>query len=124
MNANVEEIYREIRARCKGTLLRPLDAGYDRAAPVWNGMHDGKPSILVRCKDVDDIRTCLRVAVESNIVTAVRCGGHSLAGSSTCDNGLVIDLSALREVQVDPDARRARFGGGCLLGTVDSATQT
>jgi len=123
MNGNVEEVYREIRARCKGTLLRPGDADYDRAAPVWNGMHNCKPSILARCTDVDDIRTCVRVAVESNIVTAVRCGGHSLAGFGTCDNGLVIELSGLREVQVDPDGRRARFGGGCLLGTVDSATQ-
>src|SRR5215468_9895054 len=123
MNAKLEEVYREIRAGCKGTLLRPGDAGYDRAAPVWNGMHSRKPSILARCQGVDDIRTCLRVAVESDIVTAVRCGGHSLAGSGTCDNGLVIDLSALREVQVDPDTRRARFGGGCLLSTIDSATQ-
>ena len=124
MNDNIREVYREIRARFKGTLLRPRDAEYSRAAPIWNGMHNRKPALLARCKDVADIRTCLRVATASNLVTAVRCGGHSLAGSSSCNDGLVIDLSGLREVQVYPDARKARFGGGCLLGTVDCATQT
>ena len=124
MNENIEDVYREIRADLKGALLRPGDLDYGRAAPVWNGMFDRRPALLARCKDVTDVQSCLRAVRGSHVVTAVRCGGHSLAGFSTCDDGLVIDLSALRDVQVDATAREARFGGGCLLGTIDSATQT
>ena len=123
MNDNIEEIYKAIRTPFKGTLLRRDDPEYGRAAPVWNGMFNRMPAMVARCKDVGDIQTCLHALRGSGLVTAVRCGGHSLAGFSTCDDGLVIDLSGLREVQVDPSARKARFGGGCLLGTVDSATQ-
>jgi hypothetical protein len=123
MNNNVEAVYREIRHSFKGTLLRPSDPDYAKAAPVWNGMYHRRPAILARCHDVADIQACLRVAQASQLATAVRCGGHSLAGSSTCDDGLVIDLSAFREVHVDQNRRTAKFGGGCLLGTIDSATQ-
>ena len=123
MNDNVADVYREIRAHFKGRLLRPDDADYGRVAPVWNGVFRCKPAIIARCEDVADIQTCLRVATKSDVLTAVRCGGHSLAGMSTCDGGLVIDLSAFRKVRLDADSRKARVGGGCLLGTVDSATQ-
>ena len=123
MNENIEDVYREICANFRGVLLRPGDLEYGRAAPVWNGMFDRRPGIQARCGDVRDIKTCLRAVRGSHVVTAVRCGGHSLAGFSTCDNGLVIDLSALRDVRVDASTRKARFGGGCLLSTIDSATQ-
>jgi FAD binding domain/Berberine and berberine like len=122
MNDNIADVYREIRAHFKGTLLRSDDVDYGRVAPVWNGVFRCKPAIIARCEDVADIQTCLRVATKSDVLTAVRCGGHSLAGMSTCDDGLVIDLSAFRKVRLDADSRKARFGGGCLLGTVDSAT--
>src|SRR6476469_2922370 len=82
-----------------------------------------RPGLIARCADVSDIQHAVRADTESGIVTAVRCGGHSLAGFSTCDDGLVIDLSRLRQVTVDPDTRRARIAGGCLLGSVDTATQ-
>ena len=123
MNENLEHVYREIRTHFRGSLLRSDDPDYSKAAPIWNGMFDRRPAVIARCEDISDIQTCLRVATSANVVTAVRCGGHSLAGFSTCDGGLVIDLSALRNVAVDPRARRARFGGGCLLRTIDSATQ-
>ena len=123
MNDNIEDIYQAIRARFKGTLLRRDDVEYGKVAPVWNGVFNRRPTMLARCKDVGDIQTCLQAVRGSGLVTAVRCGGHSLAGFSTCDDGLVIELSGLREVQVDPGARKAKFGGGCLLATVDSATQ-
>src|SRR5215471_7670136 len=116
MNQNSEDVYREIRAHFKGRLLRPFDPDYGKAAPVWNGMFDRRPAMLARCEDIADLQTCLRVATRANVVTAVRCGGHSLAGFSTCDGGLVIDLSALRRVVVNSAARKARFEGGCLLG--------
>jgi len=72
---------------------------------------------------VSDVQSAIQAATQTGILTAVRCGGHSLAGFSTCDDGLVIDLSKMRQVSVDPEAQRARFAGGCLLGSVDIATQ-
>jgi hypothetical protein len=86
-------------------------------------MFDRKPGLIARCADVSDVQRTVRAAAEMGILTAVRCGGHSLAGFSTCDGGLVIDLSRMRQVEVDADARSARFAGGCLLGSVDTATQ-
>lgn len=82
-----------------------------------------RPGLIARCVDVRDVQTAIGIARDAGILTAVRCGGHSLAGFSTCDGGLVIDLSRMREVTVDGDARRARVAGGCLLGSIDSATQ-
>jgi hypothetical protein len=82
-----------------------------------------KPGLIARCADVSDVQSAVRVASETGILTAIRCGGHSLAGFSTCDGGLVIDLSRMRQVRVDPEARVARIAGGCLLGSIDSATQ-
>jgi len=82
-----------------------------------------KPGLIARCVDMCDVQTVIRSATDTRILTAIRCGGHSLAGFSSCDNGLVIDLSRMREVTVDPDARRARVAGGCLLGSIDTATQ-
>ncbi|HEV8491185.1 MAG TPA: FAD-dependent oxidoreductase, partial [Candidatus Angelobacter sp.] len=118
-----EEVYSSLRRRFKGDLLRPADSGYEDARAIWNGMVSRKPGLIARCADVSDIQNAVRAGVECGIVTAVRCGGHSLAGFSTCEGGLVIDLSRLRQVTVDAGARRARIAGGCLLGSVDTATQ-
>ena len=81
------------------------------------------PGLIARCADVSDVQSAVRAGASAGILTAVRCGGHSLAGFSTCDGGMVIDLSRMRQVYVDPEARRARFSGGCLLGSIDTATQ-
>lgn len=117
-----EETYSLLRGRFKGDLLRPGDGGYAEARAIWNGMVARTPHLIARCADVSDIQNAIRAATETGITTAIRCGGHSLAGFSTCD-GMVLDLSRMRQVIVDPDARRARIAGGCLLGTVDTATQ-
>jgi len=117
-----EETYSSLRGRFAGDLLRPGDAAYDAARSVWNGMFSRKPALIARCADVNDVQHAIRAAHEIGLATAIRCGGHSLAGFSTCD-GLVIDLSRMREVMVDPVRQRARFSGGCLLGSVDKATQ-
>jgi hypothetical protein len=117
------EIYSSLRGQFKGDLLRPGDAGYEDARTVWNGMVAKTPSLIARCADVRDIQAAIATAVDTRILTAIRCGGHSLAGFSTCDGGLVIDLSRMREVAVDPHTRRARIAGGCLLGSIDAATQ-
>ena len=118
-----EEIYSSLHRHFKGDLLRPSDSGYEDARLIWNGMVARTPGLIARCADVSDVQSAVRVASEAGILTAVRCGGHSLAGFSTCDRGMVIDLSRMRQVTVDPDARRARIAGGCLLGSIDSATQ-
>ncbi|MGC1646522.1 MAG: FAD-dependent oxidoreductase [Candidatus Sulfotelmatobacter sp.] len=118
-----EEVYSSLHRRFKGDLLRPGQRGYEDACAIWNGMVARTPGLIARCADVSDVQSAVRAASEAGILTAVRCGGHSLAGFSTCDGGMVIDLSRMRQVTVDPEARRARIAGGCLLGSIDSATQ-
>jgi hypothetical protein len=118
-----QEVHSSLHRRFKGDLLRPGDDGYEDARVIWNGMAARKPGLIARCADVSDVQDAVRAASENGILTAIRCGGHSLAGFSTCDGGLVIDLSRMRRVTVDPEARRARIAGGCLLGSIDSATQ-
>jgi hypothetical protein len=117
------EVYSSLYRRFKGDLLRPDQNGYKDARGIWNGMFDRKPGLIARCGDVSDVQSAVRAASEAGVLTAVRCGGHSLAGFSTCDDGLVIDLSRMRQVNVDDQTRRAQFAGGCLLGSVDTATQ-
>jgi FAD binding domain/Berberine and berberine like len=117
------EIYSSLHRRFKGDLLRPGDSGYEDARAIWNGMVARKPGLIARCTDLSDVQSAIRAASENGVLTAIRCGGHSLAGFSTCDGGLVIDLSRMRQVTVDAEARRARVAGGCLLGSIDSATQ-
>lgn len=118
-----EEVYSSLYPRFKGNLLRPGESAYQDARVVWNGMVARAPGLIARCADVSDVQNAIRAGSEAGIVTAVRCGGHSLAGFSTCDGGMVIDLSGMRQVTVDPQARRARIAGGCLLGSIDTATQ-
>ena len=118
-----EEVYSSLRRRFNGDLLRPGENGYEDARSIWNGMVARTPGLIARCTDISDVQNAVRAASQAGITTAIRCGGHSLAGFSTCDGGLVIDLSRMRQVAVDPEARRARIAGGCLLGSVDTATQ-
>jgi FAD/FMN-containing dehydrogenase len=123
MTKAIEEVFSALKHEFRGDLLRPGENGYAEAQGIWNGMFARTPGLIARCVDVADVQAAVRIAGAAGTLTAVRCGGHSLAGFSTCDGGLVIDLSHMREVSVDADRRRARFGGGCLLGSVDSVTQ-
>jgi FAD binding domain-containing protein/berberine-like enzyme len=124
MSGTSEEVCPSLREQFQGDLLLPGEAAYEASRGIWNGMFDDRrPGLIARCADVGDVQSAVRAASSAGILTAVRCGGHSLAGFSTCDNGMVIDLSRMRQVAVDPDARRARFAGGCLLGSIDVATQ-
>jgi len=118
-----DEVYASLQQCFKGDLLRPEESGYEEARAIWNRLAARKPGLIALCTDVRDVQNAVRAACEIGILTAVRCGGHSLAGFSTCDRGLVIDLSRMRQVRVDAEARRAWVAGGCLLGSIDAATQ-
>ena len=119
---SAQEVYASLSGRFKGDLLRPGESSYEDARPVWNGMVSRSPRLIARCADMVDVQNAVKAASATGILAAIRCGGHSLAGFGTC-NGLVIDLSRMRKVALDPDKRRARITGGCLLGSIDSATQ-
>jgi FAD/FMN-containing dehydrogenase len=117
------ELFNALRSEFRGELLRPDDDRYAEARSLWNAMTVRRPALIARCADPGDVQTAVRAAATGGVLTAIRCGGHSLAGFSSCDDGLVIDLSRLRQVQVDESGSRARASGGCLLGTIDVATQ-
>src|SRR5580704_11405809 len=122
MKAAIDETFCALHGHFQGDLLRPQDEEYERARGIWNAMAARKPALIARCANVADVQAAVRVAAAAGVLTAVRCGGHSLAGFGTCDE-LVIDLSRMREVAVDRETRRGRFAGGCLLGSIDVATQ-
>lgn len=109
--------------RFEGEVLVPDSPGYDEARAVWNGAVDRRPAVVVRCAGTDDVRAAVRLARERGLPLGVRGGGHSAAGWAVPDGGLMIDLSRMREVEVDPDARTAQVQGGALLGSLDAATQ-
>src|SRR5215831_785856 len=116
---NVEEF----RRRLSGAIVRPGDPEYDTARAVWNGMIDRRPAIIAYCANVNDVTQSIAFAREIGILISVRSGGHNIAGSSLCDGGLVIDLSRMNKVTVDPENRTARAEGGALLADLDAATQ-
>jgi FAD/FMN-containing dehydrogenase len=113
-----------LRAGFRGALLRPGEEGYDGARRVWNGAIDRRPALIARCAGADDVVEAVRFAREQDLPVSVRGGGHAVAGHAVCDGGLMIDLSLMKAVHVDPDARTARAAGGLLWGELDRATQT
>ena len=123
MRNTVDELYACLARQFRGNLLRPGDQAFSEARRIWNGMTARTPALIARCAGVEDVQAAVRAARSLGVLTAVRCGGHSLAGFGSCDGGLVIDLSPMQQVSVEETKRRARFAGGCLLGNIDSATQ-
>ena len=115
--------HRQLRERFRGALLRPGEEGYDEARRVWNGAVDRRPALIARPAGADDVVTAVRFATEHDLPVSVRGGGHSVAGHAVVDGGLMIDLSSMKAIRVDPAARTARAAGGALLGELDRATQ-
>ena len=112
-----------LTASFAGEVIRPADEAYDAARRVWNGMIDRRPALILRPGSVDDVVTAIRFGREAGLTIAVKSGGHSAAGYSTCDDGLIIDLGRMRGVTVDPERRVARVNGGALLSELDIAAQ-
>jgi FAD/FMN-containing dehydrogenase len=112
-----------LKTRLRGSLGRAEQTGYEEARRVWNGMIDRRPALIARCSGVADVMSCVNFARTHRLLTAVRGGGHNVAGHAVCDGGLVIDLSGMRSVHVDPERRTAHVEGGAKLGDLDHETQ-
>ena len=113
----------ELAAGFRGEILVPGRDGYDEARKVWNGLIDRRPAVIARCIGPSDVVAAVRFARETSLPVAVRGGGHSAPGYSTCDDGIVIDLSPMRSIRVDPEARTARAEAGATWGDFDAETQ-
>src|SRR5512142_228802 len=113
----------ELKARVRGLVFVPGDAEYEVSRTVWNAMIDRRPAAIVRCLGPADVATAVRFAREQGLPLAIQGGGHNVAGLAICDDGLVLDMSLMRGVWVDPRTRTARVQAGCLLGDVDRETQ-
>src|SRR5262252_3570246 len=109
MRTAVAELYMALSSQFGGDLLRPQDEGFSEARRIWNAMVTRTPGLIARCAGVEDVQAAVRAANSLDVLTAVRCGGHSLAGFGSCDGGLVIDLSQMRQVSVNEAGHCARF---------------
>jgi FAD/FMN-containing dehydrogenase len=122
-SATMDGLVRVLADRLDGQLLLPADDGYDEARTVWNAMIDRRPRLIVRCASVTDVVSAVRFGRAHDLTIGVRCGGHGIAGPAVPEDGLMIDLTPLSAVRVDPVRRRALVQGGALLGALDWAAQ-
>lgn len=113
----------ELKNNFNGTIVLPSDSAYDSTRQIWNAMIDKHPAIIARCADASDVVKAVNIARDNGLLLAVRGGGHNIAGSAMCDDGIVIDLSLMKAVSVEPDTRRAMVEGGATLADFDAATQ-
>jgi FAD/FMN-containing dehydrogenase len=112
-----------LAAGLRGEVLRPGNDGYEASRQVWNGMIDKRPALIARCAGVADVIAAVEFARTNALLLAVRCGGHNIAGTGVCDGGLVLDLSPMKGIRVDPGGRTVRADGGVLWGELDGETQ-
>jgi FAD/FMN-containing dehydrogenase len=113
----------EFKAQFRGELVVPASAGYDKARQIWNAMIDRRPALIARCKSAADVVQAVNFARQHALLVSVRGGGHNIAGNAVCDDGLMIDLSPMKNVKVDPKSRKAAVEPGCTLADFDAAAQ-
>jgi len=123
MTSMKSDVIDHFKSGIRGQVFQPDDAGYDEARKIWNAMIERRPAIIVRCAGLADVRHALRFAREHDMPLAVRGGGHNIAGNALCEGGLVIDLSQMKAVRIDPDACKAYVGPGALLADFDHEAQ-
>jgi len=119
-----ESTVQQLRSSLRGQSFCPGEPGYDEARTIPNAMIDRRPAIVARCSGAADVIACVRVAREHDVLVSVRGGGHSVAGKSVCEAGLMIDLSVMKGIRVDPTRRTVRAEAGLTLGEFDRETQT
>ena len=112
----------QLKGSFRGEVIEPADSAYESARKVYNGMIEKRPRVIARCADVADVMAAVQFGRENNLLTAIRGGGHNVGGRALCDDGLVVDLSRMRSVFVDPATRRVRVQGGATLGDLDRET--
>jgi FAD/FMN-containing dehydrogenase len=117
------ELVGQFEATLRGPLLRPGEPDYDRVRSIWNAMIDRRPGLIVHCAGTADVMAAVVFARDNAIPLAIRAGGHNIAGNALCDDGLVIDLTGMRSVHIDPDARIAYVDGGATLADFDHEAQ-
>ncbi|WP_353151685.1 FAD-binding oxidoreductase [Pollutimonas bauzanensis] len=113
----------ELKTRFKGNIVLPGDAAYESTRKIWNAMIDKRPAVIARCASTSDVVLGVNFAKDNDLILAVRGGGHNIAGSALCDDGIVVDLSQMKSVDVEPGTRRATVDGGATLADFDAATQ-
>jgi FAD/FMN-containing dehydrogenase len=117
-----EGVIATFKAALRGKLFRPSDEGYDEARKVWNGMIDRRPALIARCAGVADVIAAVNFAREQRLPVAIRGGSHNVTGNAVCEGGVVVDLSTMKGIRVDPEKRTVRAEGGCTWGDLDHAT--
>jgi len=118
-----EAAVQKFKASLRGELIRPDDGGYDDARKVWNGMIDKRPAMIARCSGAVDIINSVDFARDNKLLVAVRGGGHNVAGNAVCDGGIVIDLSRMKGIRIDPVRQTARAEPGLTWAEFDRETQ-
>ena len=114
---------KDFKASFGGQVVAPRDPDYDEVRQIWNAMIDRRPALIARCTSAADVSQAVGFARKHDLLVSIRGGGHNIAGSAICDDGLMIDLSLMKGVQVDPSARRASVEAGCTLADFDAAAQ-
>ena len=111
-----------LKSTLRGELIQPTDPNYDEARKLYNAMHDKRPRLIAAVADVADVIRCVNFARDEKMIVAIQGGGHNAGGLGSVDDGLVIKLSRMKGIRVDPEARTVRVEGGCTWGDVDHAT--
>jgi len=119
----ISETIESLRQKIAGSVVTPEDPKYDDARRVWNAAVNRRPAVIAQCTSAQDVAAAIGVAQAAGLEIGVRDGGHSYPGYSVCDNGLVVDLTRMNGVIIDPETKRARVQGGALLADLDAAAQ-